>query len=82
MKKLSESNIKELLSTILNHDDEIALQDLTERVSATFDLDDDDMSTSTTRPNEAVYEQRVRNLISHKNLPDDVEYKDGVFRKK
>lgn len=81
MSGVSENNIKELLLTILNHDGQITLQDFISRVSSAFSLNSNDLSQSLTRPNEALFEQRVRNLISHDNLPEGVEYIAGVFKK-
>jgi hypothetical protein len=48
-----QATIKELVAEIPNH----------------IRLSEDDMKQSETRPNEAVWEQQVRNITSHKNSP-------------
>ena len=47
------ATIKELVAEIPNH----------------IKLSGDDLKQSTTRPNEAIWEQQVRNITSHKNSP-------------
>jgi hypothetical protein len=48
-----QATIKELVAEIPNH----------------IRLSDEDMKQSETRPNEAVWEQQVRNITSHKGSP-------------
>lgn len=79
---ITENVIKDFLSSVLSVENEISLNDFIDRIPQAFDLSDYDEGDSSTRPTEPMYEQRVRNLISHKNLPYDVEYEDGIFRKK
>lgn len=81
-RNISESDIKKFLSDVLAVEGSISLNDFIDRVAQAFALNAYDEQASSTRPTEPMYEQRVRNLISHHNLPDDVEYRNGVFYKK
>ncbi len=79
---ISEGTIRDFLSLLLSVEDKISLNDLINRIPLAFNLSDYDEGDSSTRPTEPIYEQRVRNLISHNNLPDDVFYENGFFKKK
>lgn len=79
---IGEGAIKDFLSSLLSVENEISLNDFIDRIPQAFNLSDYDEGNSSTRPTEPMFEQRVRNLISHDNLPDDVDYENGFFRKK
>ena len=81
-KNIKESVIKNFLSSLLSVENKISLNDFIDRIPQAFNLSDYDEENSSTRPTEPMFEQRVRNLISHNNLPDDVDYEDGFFKKK
>ncbi len=82
MKKLiTENNLIDYLKTILEIEGEISLTEFKKRVRTAFDLSDYDLSMSTTRPGEAMYEQRCRNLNCHKNFPNNlISYEDCIFK--
>lgn len=82
MKKLiTENNLIDYLKTILEIEGEISLTEFKKRVHTAFDLSDYDLSMSTTRPGEAMYEQRCRNLNCHKNFPNNlISYEDCIFK--
>lgn len=80
-KEITEDNLIAYLQTILDVEGEISLKDFKERVQVAFDLSDYDLSRSTTRPNEAMYEQRCRNLNCHKNFPSNlISYENCIFK--
>lgn len=80
---ITESEIYELLKKLIEKREIITLREfIDDIIKENFVLDKSDIKISTTRPNEEMYEQRVRNLISHKNLPENVEYKNETFYKK
>lgn len=82
MKKLiTENNLIDYLKTILEIEGEISLTEFKKRVRTAFDLSDYDLSMSTTRSGEAMYEQRCRNLNCHKNFPNNlISYEDCIFK--
>jgi hypothetical protein len=51
---------------------EVTIQELVKSVPSFVSLTDADMATSSTRPNEAVWEQIVRNIVSHKNTEGNI----------
>lgn len=80
-KIITEENLIAFLTAILDVEGEISLSDFKKRVRMAFDLSDYDLSPSQTRPGEAMYEQRCRNLVSHKNFPHNlISYENCVFK--
>lgn len=78
---ITEADLIEYLETILKIEGEITLAEFKRRVSIAFDLSDHDLSLSKTRPGEAMYEQRCRNLNCHKNFPHNlISYENCVFK--
>lgn len=82
MKKLiTENNLIDFLKAILAVEGEISLTEFKKRVRIAFDLSDYDLSMSKTRPGEAMYEQRCRNLYCHRNFPSNlISYENCVFK--
>ena len=81
MNNISEQGLIDFLSVILSVEGQITLTDFKRRVFESFYLTEYDMSFSTTRPNERMYEQRCRNLNCHKNFPTNlISYENQVFR--
>lgn len=79
--EISESDLIDFLTAILNVEGEISLNDFKRRVRSSFNLSDYDLSTSKTRPNEAMYEQKCRNLNCHKNFPHNmISYENCIFK--
>lgn len=78
---ITEDNLIKFLTAILDVEGEISLNDFKQRVRNSFNLSDYDLSRSLTRPNEAMYEQRCRNLNCHKNFPHNlISYENSVFK--
>ncbi len=80
-KDITEKNLISFLENILDVEGEISLNDFIERVSKSFNLSSHDLSKSLTRPGELMFEQRCRNIVSHKNFPKNlISYVDGIFK--
>lgn len=80
MNNLSEKKIIDFLLMKLNAEGSVTLNELKRAVRAGFNLTEHDLSESPTRPGEARYEQRCRNLNSHRSFPADViRYENQVF---
>lgn len=80
-RNITEDNLLKFLQEILAVEGEISLQDFIKRIPEAFELSDEDLKKSSTRPNECVYEQRCRNLVSHKNFPNNlISYENCIFR--
>lgn len=78
---ITETDLIEYLKTILEVEGEITLAEFKRRVRVAFDLSDYDLSMSKTRPGEAMYEQRCRNLNCHRNFPHNlISYENCVFK--
>lgn len=78
---ITEQNLIDFLKTILDVEGSISLSSFKQRVAKTFILSAYDLSKSTTRHNEAMFEQRCRNLVSHNNFPKNlISYVDGIFK--
>ena len=69
---ITEADLIDYLKTILDVEGEITLTEFKRRVRLAFDLSDYDLSMSSTRPGEAMYEQRCRNLNCHRNFPHNL----------
>ena len=80
-REITENNLIDFLKTILEVEGEISLTEFKKRVRTAFDLSDYDLSVSKTRPGEAMYEQRCRNLNCHRNIPNNIiSYENCVFK--
>lgn len=78
---ITEQNLIDFLKTILDVEGQISLSEFKRRVAQSFNLSDDDLKMSTSRPNECMYEQRCRNLNCHKNFPSNlISYENQIFR--
>lgn len=79
--EISEQDLINFLTAILNVEGEISLNDFKKRVRSSFNLSAYDLSPSPTRPNEVMYEQKCRNLNCHKNFPKNlISYVNCVFK--
>ena len=77
----TESNLIDFLTTILEVEGEITLAEFKRRIPMAFNLSEYDLSMSKTRPGEAMYEQRCRNLNCHRNFPHNlISYENCVFK--
>lgn len=80
-KNITEQNLIDFLNVILDVEGEISLSEFKNRVKNSFDLTEEDLKQSKTRPNESMYEQRCRNLNCHKNFPANlISYENGMFK--
>lgn len=80
-KEITEAQLIDFLTMILDIEGEITLAEFKKRVADAFKLSDYDLSPSKTRPGEAMYEQRCRNLNCHKNFPHNlISYENCVFK--
>lgn len=80
---LRESDLKRMIRVCvddLGH--EVTLAEFADWIFANHHFDDDDLLVSLSRPNEFVYEQRIRNLKSHNSYVSGVglcEIGDGAY---
>lgn len=80
MNNLSESALVEFLLMKLRAEGRVSLNEFKRAVRAGFNLTAHDLSTSPSRPNEARYEQRCRNLHCHRSFPSHIiGYNNQVF---
>ncbi len=80
-KEITENDLIDFLRAILNVEGEISLNEFKRRVRSSFELSDYDLSPSKTRPNEAMFEQKCRNLNCHKNFPHNmISYENCIFK--
>lgn len=77
---ISEDNLIDFLEVLLKVEGEVSLGDFKKKVKKSFNLTEYDLKKSETRPNECMYEQRCRNLNCHKNFPENVTYKNKIFK--
>ena len=79
---ITEDNLLDYLLTILDVEGEITLQEFVKRVPRAFELSKYDLEPSYSRPSEARYVQRCRNINCHKKFPTNkVSYYKEVFKK-
>ena len=78
---ITEADLINFLSAILNVEGQISLNEFKKRVRNSFDLSDNDLAESKTRPGEAMYEQKCKNLNCHKNFPNNlISYENCIFK--
>ena len=77
---MKERHIKSLLKDVLSVRGKITLQDF-EKLCFQYlgGKYHECLRQSDSRPNELKLEQRVRNIICHKNYPEGVVYKNQTF---
>ena len=77
---MKEKHIKSLLKDVLSVRKKITLQDF-EKLCFQYlgGKYHECLRQSDSRPNELKLEQRVRNIICHKNYPEGVVYKNQTF---
>ncbi len=82
MRNISENDLIKYLKIILDLENQISLRDFIDRIPQAFGLSPHNLSSSSTRPNESMYEQLCRNIISHQRYFEFAKYINGVFYKK
>jgi hypothetical protein len=78
MSRITEAEIAEIVVEILNEraSGEASIAELVEEIPNRIELSAEDLSPSQTRNGEAIWEQQVRNITSHKASPGNAIY-DG-----
>lgn len=77
---MKERHIKSLLEHVLHTRKKITLQDFEKLCYRYLDGKYHEcLMQSNSRPNELKLEQRVRNIVCHKNYPEGVVYKNQTF---
>ncbi|CAL7872929.1 hypothetical protein [Fusobacterium necrophorum] len=80
---VTEEMMCKLLRQLIIEKKSITLREFIEVIiPENFSLDEDDLKESTTRPGEKMYEQRARNINSHKTFPNNVRYENQTFFEK
>jgi hypothetical protein len=70
MARITEAEIAEIVVTILEEGSgEATIAELIAEIPNKVQLSAEDLAPSPTRPGEAIWEQQVRNITSHKNSP-------------
>ncbi len=74
MPRTTEAEIAEAVLVILadSPSGEASMAELKDRIPQHIDLSSEDRTQSTTRPNDELWEQQVRNITSHKNVEGNI----------
>jgi hypothetical protein len=72
--RTTEAELSKVVLEILSakHGGEASFSELVNEVPRRVNLTPEDLQQSDTRRNEAIWEQRVRNITSHKNVPGNI----------
>lgn len=80
MNNLSEDAMIQFLLMKLKAEGTVTLNEFKRAVRMGFNLTSHDLSPSPSRPSEARYEQRCRNLYCHRSFPSSIiGYENQVF---
>ena len=76
MPRITEAEIAEIIVGYLNEktSGQASIQELVNEIPNRVTLSAEDLAPSPTRQNEAVWEQQVRNITSHKKTPGNAIY--------
>lgn len=71
MSRITEAEVADAVESILRQriDGQALIADLIEEIPSVVNLSPEDLTPSPTRPGEAIWEQQVRNITSHKGSP-------------
>jgi hypothetical protein len=71
MSRITETEIAEIVEVYLQEKSsgQASIKELVGAIPDRVTLSAEDLAQSTTRPNEAIWEQQVRNITSHKGSP-------------
>ena len=79
MSRVNEHEVAEAVAKYLaDHNGEAAIAELVANLPGYLNLSDADRQESETRPGEQLWEQQVRNIISHRNSPGNAIH-DGLL---
>ncbi|MFK4533747.1 hypothetical protein ABIA00_001930 [Bradyrhizobium ottawaense] len=81
MSRVTEDEVARAVVAILKSrpSGRATIQELVAEIPKHLRLSEEDMKQSETRPNEAVWEQQVRNITSHKNSPGNAIYEGRLI---
>jgi hypothetical protein len=76
MSRVTEAEIAKVVEDYLKEktNGQASIQELVRAIPGRVTLSAEDLAQSTTRPNEALWEQQVRNVTSHKASPGNAIY--------
>ena len=76
MSRVTEAEVAEAVEAILldRSSGRATIKELVTEIPSRISLSADDLAQSQTRPNEALWEQQVRNITSHKASPGNAIY--------
>jgi hypothetical protein len=76
MSRVTEAEIADAIEEYLKEktNGRASIKELVRVIPERIALSEEDMTRSTTRPNEAIWEQQVRNITSHKAAPGNAIY--------
>ena len=81
MPTITEAEIAKVVVTYLTEKTtrEATIAELIKEIPNRVRLSEDDLRRSQTRPNEAIWEQKVRNITSHKDSPGNAIYEGKLI---
>jgi hypothetical protein len=76
MSRITEAEIAEIIEGYLKEktSGQASIKELVREIPKRVTLTEEDLTQSMTRSNEALWEQQVRNVTSHKNSPGNAIY--------
>lgn len=76
MSRITESEIADIIEAYLKEktNGQASIQELVKAIPGRVNLSAEDLAPSPTRRNEAIWEQQVRNITSHKASPGNAIY--------
>jgi len=76
MSRVTEDEVAKVVETVLNSrtSGRATIKELVAEIPTHLELSAEDLKQSETRPNEALWEQQVRNITSHKASPGNAIY--------
>jgi len=80
MSRITEAEIAEAVVDYLNEkaSGRASIKELILELPSRVDLSAEDLTPSLTRPNEAIWEQQVRNITSHKASPGNAIFEGNL----
>ena len=81
MAKITEAELADAIVTILQAypSGQASIQELIRMIPRHVPLSAEDLAQSTTRPNEPMWHQQVRNITSHKGSPGNAIYEGRLI---
>jgi hypothetical protein len=81
MSRITEAEVAEIVEAILQDlsSGRATIQELISEIPNRMNLSAEDLAPSQTRPNEALWEQQVRNITSHKASPGNAIYEGKLI---